>query len=272
MIKGTLKINNKVFPYLYNESKSKKMIIYMHGLDGSALFSKPLFKMIGNTYKIVAIEQRGHQNSPMPASRMIYKHLDDYRDVINHFKKQGYKIWLLGESMGAAYGTILAFESAALVEGVFAQSIPNVLINIMEAKKWVQFKVQFMTLISYLSNINYRYKASVNYQLLSSNRAIQRIAKIADKTKVRQVRETLATWAANKRAWALMEHNKPLIPLYYFQPGNDIISVKAKAVKKFNKYNDVDNMEMIVIDGAKHILMYEKQFDQVISKIKEVMK
>lgn len=271
MIKQTLKIEDKTIPYITNESKSKKMILYIHGLDGSAGLSKPLFKSIDDTYKIIAIEQRGHQNSPMPASRMIYKHLDDIRSVIHHFKEKGYKIWILGESMGAAYSTIIAYESLDLVEAVFAQSIPNVLTNIMEAPKAVQFKVQFMTFLSYFTNINYKYKASVNYKLLSSNRAIQRIARIADKTKVRQVRETLATWAANKRAWALMTNQAPLVPLYYFQPGDDIISVKEKAIKNFNKHGDSKNMEMIVIEGAKHILMYEKEFDKVIKKMKEVI-
>ena len=134
MEKEIIKTTYGDVPILTNVSKSKKLLLYMHGLDGSASFSRPLFKNL-NEYKIVAMESRGHDNSPIPASRSIKKHITDYIDVINHFKNEGYKVWLLGESMGAAYATYISFKFPGLVEGVFAQSIPNKLVNIMIAPK-----------------------------------------------------------------------------------------------------------------------------------------
>ena len=269
MINETIESKYGLIPVLTNESKSKKMILYFHGLDGSASFSKPLFKTLGE-YKIVAMESRGHMVSDVKASRFIYKHLDDYLTVINHYKKQGYKIWVLGESMGAAYATLLAFQTKGLIEGVFAQSIPNKLANIMVAPKWTQIKIQFMTTLSFVTNINYKYKASVNYELLSSNRTLHRLARMADKSKVRQVRETLATWAVTKRAWKKIKTKKPQTKIVYFQPENDVVVNVDKVKKIFGSKKD--NLEFVLVKDAKHILMYEKEFDVVISKIKKILK
>ena len=268
MIKETIKSKYGSIPIITNESKSKKVLIYFHGLDGSAGISKPLFKNLPD-YKVVAIESRGHMISNIKASRFIYKHLEDYLAVINHYKNLGYKVWILGESMGAAYATMLAYKTKGLIEGVFTQSIPNKLANIMVAPKWTQIKIQFMTTVSFFTNINYKYKASVNYELLSSNRTLHRLARFADKTKVRQVRETLATWAVTKRAWNKMRKHSPLTKVYYFQPTNDVV-VDTDKVKKIFKTKR-KNLELILVKDAKHILMYEPQFDVVIKKIKKVM-
>ncbi len=268
MNKEIIKSKNGNIPTLTNDSKSKKALIYFHGLDGSAGFSRPLFKNL-EEYKVVAIESRGHMISEIKASRFIYKHLEDYLAVINHYKKLGYKIWILGESMGAAYATMLAYQTEGLVEGILVQSIPNKLENIMVASKWTQFKIQFMTTVSFMTNINYKYKASVNYKLLSSNRTLHRLARMADESKVRQVRETLATWAVTKRAWKKLKKSSPKTPLFYFQPEDDVVVNIDKVKKVFE--NKRKNLELILIKDAKHILMYEKEFDVVLKKIKKIM-
>ena len=190
----------------------KKWFCFYMVLMGALSFSKPLFKNLSE-YKIVAIEQRGHDNSLLPSSRSVSKHINDFKEIINKFSLDGYKIWVFGESMGAAYSVLLSREKDLQIEGIFAQSIPNKLVDIMEASTWTKFKVQFMTTLSYLTNINYKYRASVNYEKLSSNKAIQRMARIADKTKTRQIRETLATWKANKLSWKILL-NKTTVVLF----------------------------------------------------------
>ena len=268
MLSEIIKNDKREIPIITNNSKSKKLLLYVHGLDGSASFSKPLFKNLSE-YKVVAMEQRGHDNSPMPASRSIKKHLADYMFLIEHYKKLGYKVWALGESMGAAYMTMLAYKTSDLIEAVFVQSIPNKLENIMVAPKWVQFKVQFMTTLSFLTNVNYSYTATVNYKLLSSSRVIHRLARIADKTKKRQVRETLATWAVTKRAWKRMKRKDPLTQIYYFQPDTDVIVNIKKARKAIG--TNRKNLEYIEVKNSRHILMFEPGFKDVIKKIKQVI-
>lgn len=271
MLKQIIQIRSGEVPILTNESKSKKMILYFHGLDGSAAFSKPLFKKLG-MYKIVAVESRGHSNSPLKSSRLISKHIKDYLDVIENFKKQGYKIWIVAESMGAAYATYMAYKKEKInIEGIFAWSIPNKLKNIMIASKMKQLTIQLMTTISFLTNVRYRYKSSVNYNLLSSNRTLHRLARLADKTKMRDVRETLATWAVNKKAWKYLSSSKKIkTNLFYFQPEQDVIVNVDKARKKLAKSNSI-NKEYIFIPNAKHILMYEDQFEIVVNKIKKII-
>ena len=271
MLKQIIQIRNGEVPILTNESKSKKMVLYFHGLDGSAAFSKPLFKKL-SMYKIVAMESRGHSNSKLKSSRLISKHIKDYLDVINHFKREGYKIWIVAESMGAAYATYIAYKLKNInIEGIFAWSIPNKLKNIMNASKIKQFTIKLMTTISFLTNLKYRYKSSVNYNLLSSNKTLHRLARLADKNKIRDVRETLATWAVNKKAWKyLSSWKKNETQLFYFQPEKDVIVNIDKARKKLSKSNLI-NKEYLFIPNAKHILMYEEQFKIVVNKIKKII-
>lgn len=262
-----IEINGKIIPYLTNENKSKEMIIFVHGLNGSASFGKPLFKHFD--CKVILMEQRGNNNLNLKPSRSIKKHLEDIKDVIKYFNKQEYKIWLMGESAGASYVSLLAYETNLSIEGIFVHSIPNKIANVMEAPKWVAFKSSFMTLISYLTNINYRYIASVNYHSLSNNRSLHRVAKLTDKTQYANVRETLSAWSANKKSWRNFKSDKiPQVPLYCFLGDEDIMVNIKKAKKNFLVTR---NKEIIFIKGAKHILMYEKQFSQEIKRIKEVI-
>jgi len=48
MEKQIIKTTYGDVPILTNQSKSKNLLLYMHGLDGSAAFSKPLFKKMGD--------------------------------------------------------------------------------------------------------------------------------------------------------------------------------------------------------------------------------
>ncbi|WP_127942972.1 alpha/beta fold hydrolase [Mycoplasma sp. ATU-Cv-703] len=264
----SLKYQKSHIQFLTNRSESKKLIIYLHGLDGSASFARPLFDAFKN-YKIVAIEQRGHANSQLKASRSIAKHLKDYRFVVNHFRALGYRVWLLGESMGGSYSVLFAYKYPELIEGVFAQSIPSKLVNVFKASRWEQFKVQFLTSISYLTNINFAYQTQINYELFSNNRALHRLARLADRNKNRQIRETLATWAANKRAWRYMAKKVPQKPVYYFQPGDDVVANLPKVRRIFAQKKP--NLTLIWVPHARHILTYEKQFSIVVDKIKSVL-
>lgn len=263
IIKQKIPYGKKSINILTNASSSKKMLIFFHGLDGSASSAKPLFENLPN-YKIVAVEQRGHTNSQINSSRFIKKHLEDYLTVIKYFFNQGYKIWLLGESMGASYVTLLGYLKNQMIQGIFAQSIPNKIVDVLIMPKIATFKIKFMTFISFLTNINYKYIAMIDYEKFSSNKSLHRVARIADRNKKRHVRETLATWAANRRVWKYLKRKKPFVPIWYFQPTNDVTN-NLKNIDKI--FNNRHNLTLIKAEGAKHILMYEPQFKDVLKFI-----
>ncbi len=213
IIKQKIPYGKKFINILTNDSSSKKVLIFFHGLDGSASSARPLFENLSN-YKIVSVEQRGHANSQINSSRFIKKHLQDYLTVITHFFNAGYKIWLLGESMGASYVTLLGYKKHQMIQGIFAQSIPNKIVDVLIMPKTDLFKIKLMTFISFFTNINYKYIAMIDYEKFSSNKSLHRVARIADKNKKRHVRETLATWAANRRVWKRLKRKNPLVPIW----------------------------------------------------------
>lgn len=268
IIEQKIPYGKKMIKILTNNSPSKKALIFFHGLDGSAASAKPLFNEL-NDYKIIAVEQRGHMNSEIKASRLISKHLNDYILVIKHFYDQGYKIWIIGESMGAAYATLVAYLPTNMIAGAFAQSIPNKVVDVLKVSKKDSFKIKCMTFLSYLTNVNYRYIATVDYEKFSNNKTLHRVARISDKNKKRQVRETLATWAANRRAWKYLKYKTPYTPIYYFQPTDDITTNLHKVEKIFN-FNR-PNLTFIKAEGAKHILMYETQFVDILNFIRQII-
>lgn len=268
MIKNKLKYGNKEIPYIENESSSKKLILFLHGLDGSAGFAKPLFRYYGDKIKIVAIEQRGHHNSPIKASRSIKTHLKDINFVIDHFKSLGYEIYLMGESMGGGYAMLIGYQRND-IKMVIAQSLPNTVTNTQDGSGFDQFKIGLMTFITYITNINFRHKQFVNYELMSSNKSLQRIAKLADKEKLTTTKERLATWALMKKVWKLIPSKKqPLVQITYFNPGNDELCNLDKAKKAFIGKT---NPELVVVDNAKHILMYEEAYEGVLKRIDELI-
>lgn len=268
MNKDIIKENGLEIPYITNESVSKNMIIFFHGLDGTAASVKPIMKTMGDKYKIVAIEQRGHAMSPMKSSRSMKVHFNDYITVIEHFKAQGYKIWLIGESMGAAYVSALSYKLLP-IEGIFALSIPNKLVNIMTTSKWSQFKVQVWTAISFAFFTNYKYKADLHYEDLSNNKTLIRVSKLETIEKIRQVRETLATWKISKLSWKLIKKKTPTIPLYYFHGEDDVLVDFDKVQKAFN---GKVNQELIVVPNSKHILTWEPNADVIYDKMKSLIK
>ncbi len=268
IIEQKIPYGNKNINILTNESDSKKIIIFFHGLDGSAASARPLFNEFSD-YKIVAVEQRGHMKSEIKSSRFIFKHLRDYLFIIKYFYEKKYKIWIIGESMGAAYATLIAYLPNNMVTGVFAQSIPNKVVDVLKIEKKDAFKIKFMTFISYITNINYSYVATIDYVLFSNSKTLHRVARMADKNKKRQVRETIATWTANRTAWKKMKNKIPYTPVYYFQPTDDITTNIPKVERIFNLKRD--NLTLIKVEGAKHILMHEKQFSEVLAFIRKTM-
>lgn len=268
IIKAQIPYGKKSIKILTNQTNSKKMLIFFHGLDGSASSAKPLFNSFED-FKIVSVEQRGHMNSEIKASRFVSKHLKDYLFIIKYYFDQGFKIWIMGESMGAAYCALLCFSPNKMLEGVFAQSIPNKIVDVLKVSRKQELKIQIMTLISFLTNINYSYIATIDYEKFSNNRTLHRLARISDKNKKRQVRETLSTWAANRRAWKYLKYKTPHVPLYYFQPTDDITTNLAKVEKIFSKKRQ--NLSLIKAYGAKHILMHEPAFDDISIFVRNVM-
>lgn len=267
MINSEIKINDtKSLKIVTNEKETNIVIIYFHGLDGTPNFSKPLFNNFVE-FKIVAPEQRGHSGSSIASSRSVKRHIEDYLDIINYYKNKGKKVFVFGESMGAAYSMLIAYKYPKIADGFFLWSIPNKLVNVMQASKWVQFKVQFMTVLSFFTNINYKYTASVNYEKFSSSFLLHRVARLADKTKKRQVRETLATWSANKAAWRKMKKGELENNVFYFVGSEDVLNSMKKLEKVKNKKSEL--LSINIIEGGKHILMYESQFEEVTKLIKE---
>lgn len=267
MINSEIKLeNDKTIRIVTNEKESNIVIVFFHGLDGTPNFAKPLFNNFLE-FKIVSPEQRGHSGSSMKSSRSIKKHIQDYVSIIQYYKNKGKKVFVFGESMGAAYATLVAYKYPEIADGYFLWSIPNKLVNVMQAPKWTQFKVQFMTFISFFTNINYSYVASVNYEKFSSSFLLHRVARLADRTKKRQVRETLATWSANKAAWRKLRKDQLSVPIMYFNGTEDIISNLKKVDRVKNNRPELLKIQMV--EGGKHILMYEPQFEEMTKMIKE---
>lgn len=268
MTKNSLQYKNWTIEFYESDSSSKNLILFLHGLDGSAEFAKPLFKELGKEYKIVAIQQRGHHNSNIPASRLISKHIEDVLFVVKHFKDQGYKVWLMGESMGGALATNIAYKST-LIEGVFAQSIPNRIVNTQESSKKEQISVGFKTFMSYLFNIDFRHPQAINYEQMTNNRALIRLAKMADKSKLTSTRERLMTWALTKRIWRYFRSSKtPKVQVIYFSPDQDIFCHIGDTIRALGRK---ENPKLYIIKNSKHILMYEENYDQVYDRIREAI-
>lgn len=262
-----ININGHVRNVFTNNIETNEMIIFFHGLDGAPNLSKPLFDAFGEML-VVAPEQRGHGNNEIKDSRMIYKHLNDYMEIINYYKALGKKIYIVAEAMGASYSVLLAYKYKDLVEDIFCWSIPIKLINLMSGPKSLKRKIQIMTFISYLTNIKYSWTTSTNYEEFSSSEVFQRLAKVVDETKKRDIRETLSAWAASKRAWKKIKRGDSKTKLFYFNGTQDVLSDLDKVKKAFNR-RDPNKTSLTLIEGGKHILMHEPQFEQIVCIIKK---
>lgn len=268
MEKTAIQYGKYEIEYFSNESKSKDLILFLHGLDGSAEFAKPLFKELGDEFKIVAIQQRGHHNSNIPASRMISKHIKDVQYVINYFKNQGYRVWLMGESMGGALATLIGYKLGG-VEGVFSQSIPNRIVNTQTSSKKDQFVTGLKTFTSFITNIEFKNKQAIDYEKMTNNRVLIRLARMADESKLTSARERLMTWALIKRVWRLFKsHKTPKVPVYYFAPDQDIFCHLGETIRALGKK---ENPKLQVVKNSKHILMYEENYWQVYDTIRHVI-
>ncbi|WP_128008823.1 hypothetical protein [Mycoplasma sp. ATU-Cv-508] len=263
----SLKYQKSHIQFLTNRSESKKLIIYLHGLDGSASFARPLFDAFKN-YKLLPLNK---EDTPTLNSKLLVQSPNTWKITVLSstifvlWVTEFGCLWIDGWFLQRAF----CLQIPRINWRVFAQSIPSKLVNVFKASRWEQFKVQFLTSISYLTNINFAYQTQINYELFSNNRALHRLARLADRNKNRQIRETLATWAANKRAWRYMAKKVPQKPVYYFQPGDDVVANLPKVRRIFAQKKP--NLTLIWVPHARHILTYEKQFSIVVDKIKSVL-
>ncbi|AAT27871.1 alpha/beta fold hydrolase [[Mycoplasma] mobile] len=272
MIETIINTNSKTIPIIKNEIDTEKVLIYFHGLGGTAKDSKFIFEHIKD-YTTIVVKQRGHENNiNLKASRYFKEYLKDIFDVILYYKKMSKKIFLLGESMGAAFSSLISYYFKDAVEAVFACSIPDKLTNIFLDSKKKKFVINFRTIATYFFNINYKFQARIDFHKISNNKVLQRLTKLDVNTQISQTRNIIASWNAIRTFWKIAKRAKSNSPIYFFYGSDDILIKQNKIENKLTKIKFFnENFHTIKIENSKHVLLLEGTSNIIFDKINEVL-
>lgn len=272
MIEQIIHTNKKVIPIFTNGVESEKILLYFHGLDGSAKESKNLFKNIKN-FTVISVSLRGNENEKnLKASRSYKKYLKDIFDIIIFFKKQNKKIYLLGESGGGAFASLISYYFKDAVEYVFACAIPNILVNIFLEKKSKQFIINFRTFLTYFFNINYKFNSKIDFSKITNNKSIMRISTFKKNERYSQTRNIISTWTAIKKFWWNVKRKNPNSPIIYFFGSKDIMLNMKKLKKNIKKAKyRYENFDFVELPDSKHVILYEENSKIIYEKINEIM-
>lgn len=267
-----IEINGKVIPIITNEIESEKILIYIHGLGGTAKESRPIFKNITD-FTIISVKQRGHENEAnLKASRFFKKYLIDIFDIILFYKKQNKKIFLLGESMGGAFSSLISYYFKDAVEYVFVCAIPNKLTNIFLESKFNKFIINSRTALTYLFNWNYKFRAKLDFDKITNNKNLKRIAKINSEINYSQTRNIISAWNAIRVFWRIAKKNNPNSKILFFYGSEDVMLKQKKIYKKLYSIKiRNDNFDFLKIEGSKHVLLYEKNSEKIFVLINKIM-
>lgn len=226
----------------------------------------PLIKGL-NEFDFYSFEQRGHVDSFQKASIRVKKHINDIKTIVAILKeKYKYKkIYLCGESMGGLYTSLYGYEFND-VDAIFSWSIPFQPKNIMIEKSWTKLLIYWRVFVTFLFGINFKYSAKIDYPKLTNSKLLIKLHEFDIQVKGSSSEE-ISIWKASLKAKHLFLNKKPKTDIYYWQGEKDIMS-NNKLLKKIKEKNFIFAQE---IHDSKHILMYEKNFNLVVEKIKSVI-
>lgn len=239
-------------------------VVYFHGLNGKAKMVHPLIKNL-NEFDFYSFEQRGHTDSFQKASTKVKKHINDIKSIVAILKEKYKKIYLCGESMGALYISLYGYKFND-VDAVFAWSIPFQPKNIMIEKNGTKLLIYSRVFITFLFGINFKYSAKIDYPKLTNSKLLIKLHEFDIQVKGSSSEE-ISIWKASLKAKHLFLKKKPKTNIYYWQGENDVMSNN----KLLNKIKDKNFIFAQEIPNSKHILMYEKNFNLVVEKIKSVI-
>lgn len=258
---------NEKYACVYNEGTSRNkdiVFVYFHGLEGKAKIVKPLLNVL-EQYDFFSMEQRGHTNSLQKRSVSVKKHDEDISNIVKYFKSKYKQVYLIGESMGAAYISRYAFKHSG-VDGVFCWSIPFEPKDIMIEKRMKKSYIIFRTILTYFTSINYSYKAKINYPLLTNSPFLLKLNEMETET-IRQTSEAVALWKSSFKVKKDFINKKPKSPIYYWHGDKDFMTSK-KTISQIARNKKIF---FRTIPNSKHILMFEENADQIFKKIISVV-
>lgn len=100
----------KISYHLWNGTKNKKWMVFIHGLGGNLTTWEKIIKKLKKKYNLVAMDLRGHGRSARPRKKSVYEHhhnAEDVIDLLNHLKIK--KATIVGHSSGA----LVALDTAS---------------------------------------------------------------------------------------------------------------------------------------------------------------
>lgn len=269
MQKEIIKTPNGDYFSWYHKGKEENkdnVLIFYHGLEGSAKIIKPLLNYL-NDFDLYSIEERGHKESFQDPSISIKKHLNDIDNVVKELKKKYKKIFLIGESMGAVFTSLYGF-CFEKINGVFCWSIPFNPKDIMIENKSKKNIIKFRTILTYFTGINYKYKSKIDYPKLTNSNFLLKLNDLNVET-IRQTSEAVAVWKGGLKLKKMFYRKKPISPIFCWYGENDLM-INHKVISKIKKNNFI---KFNMIPEAKHIIMYEKNadliFDFILNYIKQ---
>ncbi len=104
--------------------RGEKTLVILHGVLGAAQNWQRVAKALGETMRVLAVDQRNHGNSPHTATHTI----DDLREDIHDFFEQQNlaQAFVLGHSMGGMAAMEFAFHYPERVRGLIIEDIAPV--------------------------------------------------------------------------------------------------------------------------------------------------
>lgn len=249
-------IKNDKFPtyYIPSNKPSKKMIIFVPGLNGNGVLINYFNEEICNDFHLFSFDGRAQAENKSKPYRSYKKFLKDIDAIVDYVKDEYNvdEIYLTGESWGA--GLCLLYDHIyGKVKKVFCWNCPKEVVNTSKQKFKDAFVRNIKMLCTFLFSIN-TYDNQDFVDELTNNKVLLRTIKIYRNKKLSN-KVILAAWRSFKPAWKVIE--KKLVNNFrYIQSGDDILFNKAR-IDEIKS-----NINIIYYEHGTHIL----SFDNLMSK------
>lgn len=261
---------NYAVPCVFLKAKNKnakKVVIYIHGLNGTKNSLQFLSSHLDNAH-IISFDARSCGSNENPATVHYFKYADDLKEIILLLKSKLRKynieeFYLIGESFGASVSILFYSKFQDYIDGILIWNMPRKVIDVSKSTLKDKIKMAFPLVWSLATNLpTYDYAPSP-LEKLSNNKIMIRVSKLKKDTKKSDNRSILAAWLGNYKAWRIIlsknfiKRNK--INLVYISSSEDLLQDK-EAVMELNKKIAKEKFKHFIAfnsDYGHHILLYD---------------
>ncbi len=233
--------------------RGEKTLVILHGVLGAGQNWQRVAKALGETMRVLVVDQRNHGNSPHTATHTIEDLREDIKDFFEHQNLA--QAYVLGHSMGGMAAMEFAFHCPERVQGLIVEDIaPR------------SYRSSSVDIIAALAHLDLK-------TLASRQHADEELAKLIPNETVRQfvltnlVRDADGAWQWRMNMAALATYQHALAsyeaPVHARFEGETLFLGGARSEFHLDHYHDLifyhfPNSHLEMIPEAGHWLHFEK--------------